>query len=64
MCSSDLPDAERVDNLLRKLISDRINAGQFDDCDITLRDLDVIRRTIIAAYGGQFHKRIKYGGLS
>ncbi|WP_251547795.1 HDIG domain-containing metalloprotein [Pumilibacter intestinalis] len=60
----DNPDAERVDNLLRKLISDRINAGQFDDCDITLRDLDVIRRTIIAAYGGQFHKRIKYGGLS
>lgn len=56
----DNPDAERVDTLLRKLISDRINAGQFDDCDITLRDLDIIRRTIIAAYGGQFHKRLKY----
>ena len=56
----DNPDAERVDKLLRKLISDRINARQFDDCDITLRDLDIIRMTIISAYGGQFHKRLKY----
>lgn len=62
----DNPDAQRVDKLLRQLISDRINAGQFDDCDITMRDLDIIRTTIIAAYGGQFHKRLKYpdGGSS
>lgn len=56
------PDPERVDNLLRKLISDRIDAGQFDDCDISLRDLDIIRQTIISAYGGQFHKRLRYPG--
>lgn len=56
----DNPDAEKVDALLRKLISDRIAAGQFDDCDITLRDLDTIRQTIISAYGGQFHKRMRY----
>ncbi len=56
----DNPDAERVDKLLKKLINDRIAAGQFDDCDITLRDLDTIRQTIMSAYGGQFHKRLRY----
>lgn len=56
----DDPDAERVDKLLRSLISARIAAGQFDDCDITLRDLDTIRQTIINAFGGQFHKRLQY----
>ena len=56
----DNPDAERVDKLLRTLISQRIAAGQFDDCDITLRDLDVIRQTIISGFGGQFHKRLRY----
>ena len=58
----DNPDPERVDKLLRKLISDRIEGGQFDDCDISLRDLDTIRQTIISAYGGQFHKRLRYPG--
>ena len=56
----DNPNAERVDKLLRSLIGDRIQAGQFDNCDITLRDLDVIRQTIMDAYGGQFHKRLRY----
>ena len=56
----DNPDAERVDALLRKLIHDRIQTGQFDNCSISLRDLDTIRQTIINAYGGQFHKRLRY----
>ncbi|MDE7395972.1 MAG: HDIG domain-containing protein [Clostridiales bacterium] len=56
----DNPDPERVDALLRKLIADRIGDGQFDDCDISLRDLDTIRQTIINGFGGQFHKRLRY----
>lgn len=56
----DNPNAERVDKLLRSIIGDRIAGGQFDNCDITLRDLDTIRLTIMNAYGGQFHKRLRY----
>lgn len=56
----DKPDGERVDRLLKSLIDARIAAGQFDNCDVTLRDLDVIRKTIVGAYGGLFHKRMKY----
>lgn len=56
----DNPNAERVDKLLRSIISARIEGGQFDDCDITMRDLDVIRQTIMDAYGGHFHKRLRY----
>ena len=58
----DNPNPEKVDGLLRKLISDRIAAGQFDNCEISLHDLDIIRKTIVNAYGGQFHKRLKYPG--
>lgn len=58
----DRPDGERVDRLLRGIIGDRINKGQFDNCDISLKDLDIIRRTIINAYGGLFHTRVKYPG--
>lgn len=58
----DHPDGERVDRLLRGIIADRIARGQFDNCSISLRDLDLIRQTIIGAYGGLFHTRIKYPG--
>ena len=49
-------------NKLRGIIADRIARGQFDNCSISLRDLDLIRQTIIGAYGGLFHTRIKYPG--
>lgn len=60
----DNPDADKVDKLLHSLIHQRISQGQFDNCDITMRDLDVIRTTIIDAFGGQYHRRVKYPGGS
>lgn len=56
----DKPDGPRVDKMIKGLIDSRIAAGQFDDCDISLKDLTVIRQTIVSAYGGVFHKRLKY----
>lgn len=56
----DKPDGDRVDTLLRKLISERINTGQFDECDISMKELDTIRLAIIEAYGGLYHSRVKY----
>lgn len=56
----DQPDGDKVDKLLRKLINDRLEHGQFDNCKITIRELNIIRETIINAYGGLFHKRIQY----
>ncbi|MCL2371060.1 MAG: HDIG domain-containing protein, partial [Firmicutes bacterium] len=35
--SLDNPDGKAVDTIMRKLISERIDAGQFDNCDITLK---------------------------
>lgn len=56
----DNPNGERVDKLLRGMIDERIRLGQFDNCDITMRDLNVMREAIVGGFGGLFHKRIKY----
>lgn len=56
----DNPDGEKVDKLLQSMIADRLNAGQFDNCDITMKELNTVRGAIVGAYGGLFHKRIKY----
>ncbi len=59
----DNPDGERVDKLLQGMIDERIKLGQFDNCDITMRDLNALREAIVGAYGGLYHKRIKYGNV-
>ncbi|MDE7463964.1 MAG: HDIG domain-containing protein, partial [Clostridiales bacterium] len=56
----DNPDGERVDKLLKGMIDERLRLGQFDECAITMQELNTIRLAIVGAYGGQFHKRIKY----
>lgn len=56
----DNPNGERVDKLLRGLINDRISQGQFDNCNLTMRELTVMREAIVNGYGGLFHKRVKY----
>ena len=56
----DMPDGERVQKLLNGLVAARIAAGQFDNCNITMHELSVIKETITSAYGGVFHTRIKY----
>ena len=56
----DNPDGERVDKLLKAMIDERLTLGQFDNCDITMRELNTVRAAIVGAYGGLFHKRIKY----
>ncbi|MCL1945384.1 MAG: HDIG domain-containing protein [Firmicutes bacterium] len=54
------PDWERVDELLKKQIEGRILTGQFVNCDITIKELDIVRKTIGSIYGGIFHGRIQY----
>lgn len=58
----DKPDGERVEKLLRAIIGERIAQGQFDECKLSMLDLEVIRKTIISAFGGVFHQRVKYPG--
>lgn len=54
------PTAEQVDKLLNTIIRDRIDLHQFDECDITLKDLEIIKETIKSAYGGLVHSRVRY----
>ncbi len=54
------PTAAQVEEIVTSIINDRIARGQFDNCDITLRDLNVIKATIMEMYGGVYHERVQY----
>lgn len=54
------PTPGRIDGMVRKLIKERLNDGQLDECDITLRQLDEVGTAFVHILSGIFHKRIEY----
>jgi len=50
----------RVEGIVRKIIKDKLMDGQLDECDLTLKDLDIIAAAFIRVLSGIFHNRIEY----
>ncbi|MGA9533858.1 MAG: HDIG domain-containing metalloprotein [Anaerolineales bacterium] len=51
---------EEIDNIVRWVIQDRLAAGQLDRTDLTLKDLDTVRRSFVNTLRGMYHPRIRY----
>lgn len=51
---------DKVEALIRKLIREKLDDGQFDDCNLTLRDMTIIASTFTGVFSGIFHERVKY----
>ncbi len=54
------PTPARISNLVRDRIERVFLNGQLDECEITLRDLNIIAETFIKILTGIFHNRIDY----
>ncbi|MCH5143287.1 MAG: HDIG domain-containing protein [Clostridiales bacterium] len=54
---------EKVEALVKSLVEERMNMDQFVDCDITLKELSVIIRTLVNNLTGVYHERIAYPKL-
>jgi membrane-associated HD superfamily phosphohydrolase len=54
------PDEPQIRSMVARIIRERLEDGQFDECDLTLRDLDQIREAFIAQLMGMYHRRIEY----
>jgi putative nucleotidyltransferase with HDIG domain len=54
------PDEPAIRAMVSRIIHERQTDGQFDECDLTLRDLDRIREAFVAQLLGMYHRRIEY----
>lgn len=59
--AASLPD-DVVVNTVHKIISDRIEDGQLDECDLTVRDIARIQEAFVSMLKGIYHPRIQYPG--
>jgi cyclic-di-AMP phosphodiesterase PgpH len=54
------PNPSRIETLVRKLAAKRLDDGQFDECDLTFRELAVIEDAMINRLQAIYHSRISY----
>ena len=53
-------DEQAIERLASWVVDDRLAKGQLDRTDLTLRDLDTIRRSFASTLKGIYHPRIRY----
>jgi len=54
------PKPSRMISLIRKIITDKFESGELDDCDLTLKDLHAIEESFLPILIGVFHPRVDY----
>jgi membrane-associated HD superfamily phosphohydrolase len=53
-------DEPTIRAMVSRIISERLEDGQFDECELTLRDIEQIRGAFVAQLLGMYHQRIAY----
>ena len=56
----DHPSVPRLEKFIAKLVHGKMESGQLDNCDLTLRELRVIQESFVTTLAGYYHSRIKY----
>ena len=54
------PDEFKITQMIDNIFRDRLNEGQLDDCDLTLRDMSKIKKAFLTVLIGIYHHRIEY----
>ncbi|MGP3559764.1 HD family phosphohydrolase [Geobacillus sp. BK01] len=54
------PSQEKIEKIVRAIIADRLQDNQLNECDITLKELEVVARSLCETLNGVFHSRIEY----
>ena len=58
--SSHPANQVETERIIRQVINDRLISGQLDECDLSLKDLGMIREAFVSVLQGVFHPRIQY----
>ncbi len=54
------PSSSRVETMIKRMIKEKLDDGQLDQCDLTLKEIDQIGEAFIYIMSGIYHSRIEY----
>lgn len=55
---------DKVLEVVRLIVNERMRLGQFEECEITLKEINIIINTIVNSLTGVYHSRIEYPKVS
>lgn len=54
------PNSDKIKELVNSIIQSRVQEHQFDECDVSLKELKIIEEVLCETLNGIFHSRIEY----
>ncbi len=54
------PTSNRVETMVRRVIKEKLEDGQLDQSDLTLKEIDQIAESFVHIFSGIYHQRIEY----
>ncbi len=54
------PTSEKIKKLVDAIVEDKLKDGQFEECDISLKELKTVKAVMCETLNGIFHSRIEY----
>ena len=54
------PTKGKIEEMVNNIINDKLNSKQLINCDLTLKDIEVIRQSFLKTLDGIYHHRIEY----
>jgi putative nucleotidyltransferase with HDIG domain len=55
--------SETLTGIVDRIIAERLDDGQLNECDLTLREIELIRRTFVQILEGIYHPRVEYPSM-
>jgi len=56
----DRPTPARVEEMVQKMIAEKLTDGQLDDAPVTLKDLAAVKSAFVKTLTGMLHSRVEY----
>ncbi|NLC07911.1 MAG: HDIG domain-containing protein [Syntrophomonadaceae bacterium] len=54
------PTPGRIEGLVRRIVKERLNDGQLEECDLTFKDVNLITEAFLRILNGMHHNRSEY----
>ena len=51
---------DNIESCIRKIIKEKLDDGQLENCDLTLKDINIITKSFSNVISGYYHKRVAY----
>ncbi|WOV85516.1 HDIG domain-containing protein [Sporosarcina jeotgali] len=54
------PTPDKISGLVKSIVKDKVNDGQFDECELSMKEIRIVEKVICETLNGIFHSRIEY----